>query len=73
MAASMRNWIGPLVETELKSALTSFEGKFVPGQRVEDDYRICGPDSVRVRVKKGREVQIIEVRNALLWLLLAKV
>jgi hypothetical protein len=73
MAASMRNWIGPLVETELKSALTSFEGKFVPGQRVEDDHRICGPDSVRVRVKKGREVQIIEVRNALLWLLLAKV
>ncbi len=73
MAASMRDWIGPVVENELKSALISLEGKSVPGQRVEDDHRICGPDSVSVRIKKGREVQIIEVRNALLWLLLAKV
>jgi hypothetical protein len=72
MAASMRDWIGPLVETELKSALTSFEGKFIPGQRAEDDHRICGPDSVSVHVKKGQEVQIIEVRNALPGLLLAK-
>jgi hypothetical protein len=67
MAASMRDWIRPIVESELKNALTRFEGKFVPGQRVEDGHRICGPDSVRVQVQKGREVQIIEVSNALLW------
>lgn len=63
MAASMRDWIGPLVESELKSAFASFEGKYVPGKRVEDGHRICGPDAVSVRVKKGQQVQIIEVSS----------
>jgi hypothetical protein len=63
MSASMRDWIGPLVETELKAALASFEGKYFPGQRVEDGRRACGPDKVTVRVKRGQEVQIIEVSS----------
>jgi hypothetical protein len=65
MSASMRDWIGPLVESELSIALTSFEGKFVPGQKVEEGHRVCGPDTVTVHVKKGREVQIIEVGSHL--------
>jgi hypothetical protein len=65
MSASMRDWIGPLVESELNSALASFEGKYVPGQKVEDGHKICGPDTVTVHVKKGREVQIIEVSSHL--------
>ena len=61
MSASMRDWIGPLVESELKAALGNFERAYVPGQRVEEGHRVCGPDTVTVHVKKGQEVQIIEV------------
>jgi hypothetical protein len=61
----MRDWIGPLVESELNSVLTSFESKYVPGQRAEEGHRICGPDTVTVHVKKGREVQVIEVGSHL--------
>ncbi|KAE9366992.1 hypothetical protein N431DRAFT_495347 [Stipitochalara longipes BDJ] len=63
MSASMRNWIGPLVETELHAALTSFEGTYVPGQSVQEGCRACGPDSVTVHFKKGRVVQVIELNG----------
>jgi hypothetical protein len=63
MSTSMRDWIGPLVASELNGALTTFEGNYVPGQRVEEAHRSCGPDTVTVNVKKGREVQIIEVSS----------
>jgi hypothetical protein len=63
MSASMRDWIGPLVESELNGALATFEGNYVPGQRVEVSHRSCGPEVVTVNVKKGREVQIIEVSS----------
>jgi hypothetical protein len=63
MAAAMRDWIGPLVESELKAACTSFERKYFPGRRVEEGHGVCGPDAVTVRVKKRGEVQIIEVSN----------
>jgi len=62
MSASMRDWIGPLVETELNNALTSFQGVYVPGQRVQEGCRAYGPDTVTVNIKRGREVQLIEVR-----------
>jgi hypothetical protein len=61
MSASMRDWIGPLIDTELNAALASFGGSYVPGQRIEEGHRACGPDTVTVHIKKGREVQIIEV------------
>ncbi|PMD33710.1 hypothetical protein L207DRAFT_534975 [Hyaloscypha variabilis F] len=60
MSASMRDWIRPLVESELNSALTGFGRIYVPGQSVQEGSRACGPDTVTVHVKKGREVQIIE-------------
>jgi hypothetical protein len=63
MAAAMRDWIGPLVESELKAACTSFEGKDFPGRRVEEGHVACDPDVVTVRVKKRGEVQIIEVSS----------
>jgi hypothetical protein len=63
MSASMRDWIGPLVESELNGALATFGGNYVPGQRVEEAHRSCGPDTVAVNVKKGGEVQIIEVSS----------
>jgi hypothetical protein len=63
MAAAMRDWLGPLVESELKAACTSFEGKDFPGRRVEESHAVCGPDVVTVRVKKRGEVQIIEVSS----------
>ena len=61
MSASMRDWIRPLVESELNSALTGFGRIYVPGQSVQEGSRACGPDTVTVHVKRGREVQIIEV------------
>jgi hypothetical protein len=65
MSASMRDWIGPLLESELRAALSSFKASYVPGQTIEERHRICGPDTLRVRVKKGQEVQINEVSSPL--------
>lgn len=65
MSASMRDWIVPLVETELRAALSSFQASYVPGQTLKEGHRVCGPDTLSVRVKKGREVQIIEVSSRL--------
>ena len=66
MSASMRDWIGPVVEAELNNALTSFQESYVPGQSVQEGCRTCGPDTVTVNIKKGRQVQLIEVRWSLL-------
>ena len=60
MSRSMKNWIRPLLESELRDALASFEGRYLPGQQLEDGHQVCGPDTVSANFRKGQEVQIIE-------------
>jgi hypothetical protein len=59
----MRDWIAPLAEKELSAAYNCFDSDYRHGQTIERDRFKCSPDGMMVHLTKGRNLQIVNVRN----------
>lgn len=61
MASTMRDWIAPVALEELSAAYDCFKADYKPGQTLAKGKFGCSPGSVTVRLRKARNIQIVEV------------